>query len=93
MKCPVCDGKGYFPVSNITAKVCPQCNGTGEVEQTNEEWMRTCSTEELATVIYGIAMYDTLYDRIHNAFVLNPCEDDSAGVNEVMEWLKEKHNA
>ena len=63
-----------------------------KANKTNDEWRRTCSTEEFATVIYGIAMYDTLYDRIHNAFVLNPCEDDSAGINEIMKWLKEKHN-
>ena len=63
-----------------------------KANMTNEEYIRSCSTEELAIVIYGIAMYDMLYDRIHNAFVLNPCEDDSAGINEVMRWLKEKHN-
>lgn len=61
-------------------------------EQTNEEYIRQCSTEELAIIIYGIAVYDTLYDRIHNAFVLNPCEDYSVGINEVMKWLKEEHH-
>lgn len=48
MKCPVCDGKGYFPISDIAAKVCPQCNGTGEIEQTNEEWFCQLPTEEKA---------------------------------------------
>ena len=59
--------------------------------QTNEEWLRSATTEELATMIYGIAVYDTLYDRIIN--VSNPLYDDgTAGVKEVMKWLKEKHN-
>jgi RecJ-like exonuclease len=48
MKCPVCDGRGFFPVSNIAAKVCPQCNGTGEMQMTNEEWFCQLPTEEKA---------------------------------------------
>ena len=39
MKCPECDGVGFFPISNITAKVCPQCNGTGKIKQTEQEWL------------------------------------------------------
>ena len=99
MKCPKCNGRGtvgYFHIDHFADIECDRCHGSGEVsevEMTNEELMRTCSTEELATVIYGIAVYDTLYDRIRNALVLNPCEDDSAGINEVMKWLKEKHHA
>lgn len=30
---------------------CPQCNGTGEVPMTNEEWLKSLSTEELANYI------------------------------------------
>ena len=48
MKCYVCNGRGYFPVSNIAAKICPQCDGTGEIEQTNEEWFCSLPTEEKA---------------------------------------------
>ena len=48
MKCTVCDGRGYFPVSNIAAKICPQCNGTGEMQMTNEEWFCQLPTEEKA---------------------------------------------
>ena len=56
MKCPVCDGKGYFPISDIAAKVCPQCNGTGEIEQTNEKWFCQLPTEEKAKRIINIAV-------------------------------------
>ena len=54
MKCPVCDGKGYFPISDIAAKVCPQCNGTGEIEQTNEEWLDRKSTKEKAEWLFKL---------------------------------------
>ena len=94
MKCPRCKGEGKLEYPGFADRYfqCPKCNGTGELEMTNEEYIRSCSTEELAIMIYGIAMYDMLYDRIHNAYVLNPCEDDSAEINEVMKWLKEKHD-
>ena len=91
MKCPTCESCEYAQYSGAT-EIMRKCERHNKkVKQTNEEWLEQASTEEKATVIYGIAMYDTLYDRIHNAFVLNPCEDDSAGINEVMKWLKEKH--
>lgn len=58
---------------------------------TNEEYIRNCSAEQLATLIYGISMYDILCDRIRNAMIMNPlCDDESAGVDEVKKWLKEK---
>ena len=90
MKCIECNGTGKSKYGYN--QPCTYCDGKGFTEpMTNEEYIRTCSVEELATVIYGIAAYDTLYDRIHNAVVLNPCEDDSAGINEVMKWLEEKN--
>lgn len=62
MKCYVCNGRGYFPVSNIAAKICPQCNGTGEIEITNEEWRKNCSaeefTEELAKVVLDLVSWN-----------------------------------
>ena len=76
MKCPICDGRGYFPVSNITAKICPQCNGTGEVEQTNEEYMQTCSSDELANTIFRLIVHGT---------VIRPDREY------IKKWLKEKH--
>ena len=86
MKCSVCNGQGFFPISNIAAKVCPQCNGTGEVEQTNDEWRKTCSTEEFADFLFehgdciGCPAYREVcarrYDDCKTAF---------------LEWLKEVH--
>ena len=87
MKCPNCNGVPYDEVWT-----CEVCNGKGVVEPlTNEEWLRSATTEELATIIYGIAVYDTLYDRIIN--IANPLYDDgTAGVKVVLEWLKERHD-
>ena len=51
MKCKHCDGTGTTNwCVNGTFVDCPYCGGTGEikVEQTNEEWMHTLNTEQLA---------------------------------------------
>lgn len=77
MKCPKCDGTGkvnglYFD----TTKSCKYCNGTGEIEVTNEEYIRTCSTEELAKTLYDIRFDFQI-----------PWKN-----KEIIAWLKEKHN-
>ena len=53
MKCPICNGGGRIKSlpSGMPVK-CIRCNGTGEVEQTNEEWLRMASTEQLAEEVY-----------------------------------------
>lgn len=53
MKCDRCNGTGrrveesdngigWIPVK------CEYCHGTGEVEQTEQEYIQTCNTEQLA---------------------------------------------
>jgi len=86
MKCQMCDGKGWTDKTDISVKLCPQCNGTGEVEQTNDEWRKTCSTEEFADFLFehgdciGCPAYREVcarrYDDCKTAF---------------LEWLKEVH--
>ena len=99
MKCPICHGKGrvqdhkYNEEHDIEylvycEKKCEYCNGTGEVNeplQTNEEWLRTCSTEELAEWIVHIA------DQCTISHECNLCES-WCDEKKVMEWLKEKHD-
>lgn len=97
MKCKHCNGtgkiRGYFYEKtgiNKWEKVwgdspCEECNGTGEIEQTNEEWLRTATTEQLAELLcdvwYGIDD------------VINIMEREDVGKKEAMLiWLKEKHN-
>ena len=48
MKCPMCDGKGEYMHQCGGYRPCEHCNGTGKIVQTNDEWRRTCSTEEFA---------------------------------------------
>ena len=93
MKCPVCDGKGYFPISDIAAKICDRCNGTGEIQQTEQEYIQTCDTEQLAKWITDkinaklrMALHDAeLYDGDVNENEYMENED------EWVEWLKQPH--
>lgn len=47
MKCKHCDGVGFFENGASQFK-CVYCDGTGEVEQTEQEYIQTCNTEQLA---------------------------------------------
>ena len=86
--CPWCDGKGkkYLQVFNETME-CAYCNGTGKLPMTNEEWRRTCSTEEFA---------EFLSDVVFNAIVdyqidKDNCEKEDG--NYWLKWLKQPHTA
>ena len=50
MKCPYCNGKGYYEIGSSygTEKVKCHC----QREQTNEEYLKQASTEELAEVLF-----------------------------------------
>lgn len=81
MKCPICDGGGRITSlpSGMPVK-CTRCNGTGEVEQTNEEWRKNCSAEEFV-------------EWITNTFC---CCDNHPRLKEAvkrdwMKWLKQPH--
>ena len=77
MKCKHCNGtgkvRGYFYEKtgvNKWEKVwgdppCDECNGTGQIEMTNEEWLDGLSTEEKAKWIAtqcGDAVMESTYD-------------------------------
>ena len=79
MKCKFCDGSGKdYWYCNGVPYPCPVCNGTGEIKDkplTNDEWRRTCSTEEFAKWIYDIRFDFQI-----------PWKN-----KEIAQWLKEKH--
>ena len=75
MKCPMCDGKGEYMHQCGGYRPCEHCNGTGKIVQTNDEWRRTCSTEEFAKWIYDIRFDFQI-----------PWKN-----KEIVQWLKEKH--
>jgi hypothetical protein len=89
MKCPNCNGQRY----KAPDVPCGRCGGNGVVEPlTNEEYIRTCSTEELAKLIYKIAVTDVLMDRFFTAEIVNAgIVDVDSGIKEAKAWLKEKH--
>lgn len=97
MKCPMCDGTGKSEIGvgafTIHGADCDRCAGKGVVEPlTNEEYIRSCSTEELAKLIYKIAVTDVLMDRFFTAEMVNAeIVDVDSGIKEAEVWLKEKH--
>ena len=90
MKCPKCGGTGWDIVHGFD---CVSCDGKGEITMTNEEYIRQCSTEELAKLIYKIAVTDVLMDRFFTAEIVNAeIVNEHIGIKEAEAWLKEKHN-
>lgn len=64
MQCKACNGTGKIKVIDFakqgwkdTEKVCPICYGSGIIEQTNERWFDTLSTEEKAETIAQLSSY------------------------------------
>lgn len=90
MICPVCFGRKYdFKEEGNSGYfvVCRKCHGTGVIdEQTNEEWRKSCSTEEFAEFLSDIVFNAIVDYRINK----NNCEKEDG--NYWLKWLKEKHN-
>ena len=82
---------------------CPQCHGTGEieVEQTNEEWFDSLTTEKKAKIIKMVINtcisceeHKTVMTRgcllrqnMAKNLLFLPCIDEDG----IIEWLKEIH--
>ena len=91
MKCPKCNGDGWDDEHMIK---CLHCHGSGEVEQTNEEYLKSCNTEELAIFICNNLPQETegtLENRFWNALYSQYPIEPMNAYHEVMKWLKEKH--
>ena len=94
MKCPMCSGKGMvdYPMYAddehkwqycvARMKKCDMCNGTGEVPITNEEWIKSLDTEQLAKRLHNNDVY---------AFFVCKNGGKVPSVEHYVEWLKEKH--
>ena len=90
MKCPFCGGSGKRKTWVATDTLseyeqpCFKCHGSGEIEQTKEEYIHQCSTEELAKEImrwYELGVED------------GKCTNHAIIDKEwVVKWLKEKHS-
>ena len=92
MKCKCCDGEGWLQDSCDIVWTCSKCNGTGVVEPlTNEEWLRTATTEELAEWLAKQkcdGCNDEPYDDKHST--CKYCMTKK--MEQIREWLQEKHN-
>lgn len=99
MKCPICHGKGriqdhkYNEEHDIEylvycEKKCEYCNGTGEVQMTNEEYLKSCTTEMLAVAIFRAICISA--EMIHCEITL----ENRSGTElkeAIYEWLKQPH--
>ena len=93
MKCKHCNGTGTTNwCVNGTFVNCPYCGGTGEMEMetTNEEWLRSATTEQLAEWLVDVTQHCFECSLNINNCVLCPfkkCIDKDYAV----EWLKQPH--
>ena len=85
MKCKYCDGTGKSKYGYN--QPCTHCDGKGFVEPlTNEEWLKQCTTEQLAEWINNI-----VDDGIIKAWMIkNNCCGDY--LESVKWWLKQPHS-
>ena len=85
MICPKCNGRGtvgYYHIDHFVDIECDRCNGSGEVSEvpmTNEEYLKSCTTEQLATFL-AIVQYDGTDLTLKKNHV-----------EKWVEWLKQPH--
>lgn len=77
-RCPNCNGKGFYSVDWKQFR-CEVCNGSGKKPQTNEEWIKSANTEQLAEFLMRKARFFELAQLRLNS------------VEFVIEWLKGVH--
>lgn len=95
MKCKYCNGTGEHINDANRMTTCEFCGGTGVIKPlTNEEYIRQCSTEELAIFLCNELQDDevgTLANRFDRALYSEYPIRPMNAYHEVMQWLKEKH--
>lgn len=83
MKCKNCNGNGRVTIG-WDSYPCDFCHGTGEIEQTEQEYLQSCDTEQLAELL-----------KKHmncNFCPMNlKCEDMRDCIKHIRTWLKQPH--
>ena len=77
--CPKCNGSGWDDEHMIK---CTNCDN-GVVEQTNEEWLRSCPPQELIRFLMNVAYGGQIRSIQQSTF-----EEEA---EKWSKWLKEKH--
>lgn len=93
--CSFCDGTGEVKdnLCETCGTICPfddehlECDNYTPL--TNEGWLRTATTEQLAEFLYDIAYFDNWSDAIMNDSLIN----ETAVEDAIEEWLKQPHNS
>ena len=90
-KCEACCGSGYINFwtddGHISMRTCRRCDGYGYIKakpMTNEEWIKSLDTEQLAKRLHNNDVYAFFVCRNGGKV---PSEES------YVEWLKEKHHA
>lgn len=71
-------------------KCCPAVWDKSGEPMTNEEYLKSCNTEQLAKVLLSFCQYPCEICKIE-CDGGNACTYNKA-LNTIVEWLKEKHN-
>ena len=98
MKCPKCNGKGKV-LDYVAERNCHgewetvlreiPCDKCQREQMTNEQWLHTLTTEQLAKVLLSFCQYPCEICKIE-------CDDGNActynkALNTIAEWLKQPH--
>ena len=85
--CDKCGGTGFF-CEMRTGDVCTLGSPCPHQEPlTNEKYIRSCSTSELAVLLYKIGFYSNITDDVMNTALM-----ENIPTEEAFElWLKEEH--
>ena len=97
-KCEACCGSGYINFwtddGHISMRTCRRCDGYGYIKakpMTNEEHLKSCTTEQLAEEIVNLTLLDKykLYDQMESAEYEHGIGVGAKKV--IVEWLKQPH--
>ena len=90
MKCDSCKHAENCPAKAEYGGAI-RCSAFKPQEMTNEEWLRSCTTEQLAEEIVNLTLFDKykLYDQMESAEYEHGIGVGAKKV--IVEWLKQPH--
>ena len=82
MICKQCNGSGKTYNPGYGEENCCRCHGTGEIKQTEQEWLQTATTEQLAEALTKVVL---------DLISWNNDPKPSEVRNVLKAWLKQPH--